>query len=212
MTAVLLDDLPAVLRRSIASAGYQLDRWAAARTVLQSRVLKGRLPAALQAFLERWMMPVPAGGPLVVFGETAKGWRLLEGGLSSVPRERALLHLPALRRFWTQELRQAHFDALRSLVGRAWLMDDSPMPAGAVVEGLGISSWMELAGKSGLDRFEVVHMVTGAVSAVPEHLAAIIAGRQHLLVERMVAVHKMSARFGRDESGKIVLKGVEGLS
>jgi hypothetical protein len=68
---------------------------------------------------------------------------LAEGGLASFAAERALLHLPALRSFWMQELRSAHFEALKQIVPQAWFADDSVIPPGAVIAGLGTADWSQ---------------------------------------------------------------------
>jgi hypothetical protein len=76
---------------------------------------------------------------------------LVEGGLANFASERALLHLPALRSFWKQELREAHFEALRQIVPQAWFADEALIPPGAVIAGLGTADW---AKASGLVRYE----------------------------------------------------------
>ncbi|MFN7562583.1 MAG: hypothetical protein ACK5TH_12440 [Prosthecobacter sp.] len=145
MPAPSLADLPTASHDAVASAGYRLARWQAAREVLEHRVTKKRLPEALQAFLEKWMpnLEIASKALEVRFeGGEDEIW-LFEGGLASSAAERALLHLPALRSFWAQELRQAHFEALRQSVPQAWFADDAVIPPGAVIAGLGVADWSQ---------------------------------------------------------------------
>lgn len=145
MPAPLLADLPTASQDAVASAGYRLARWQAAREVLEHRVAKKRLPEAVQAFLEKWMpkLEIVSEALEVRFeGHEDEIW-LVEGGLVSSAPERAMLHLPALRSFWAQELRRAHFEALRQSVPQAWFADDAVIPPGAVIAGLGVADWSQ---------------------------------------------------------------------
>ena len=75
--------------------------------------------------------------------EVRVGWEALrESGL--LPGLLALLHLPALRGFWDRALRRSHFVRLRRVLPRAWFVTADSPPAGAVVPGLGITSWDRL--------------------------------------------------------------------
>jgi hypothetical protein len=143
-----LTDLPTASQEAIESAGYRLARWQAARLVLEHRLAKKRLPEQLQSWLEKWLpkLEMPADSLEVRFeGHEGEMW-LAEGGLASFASERALLHLPALRSFWTQELRQAHFEALRQIVPQAWFADEAWIPPGAVIAGLATADWAKASG------------------------------------------------------------------
>lgn len=147
----LMDSWPRLLRAAVESAGYRVARWLAARGVLQARFAKGRIPQELTRFLDRWLAASPlhdrSADRLLLHVQVpdAGALRIVGGddGLSGVPLERALLHLPALRAFWRQELRQEHFQALLASVPQAWMQDDAPLPHGAVIHGLGITSWQQ---------------------------------------------------------------------
>lgn len=147
---ILPDSLPRPLHAAVQSAGYRVLRWAAARQVLQNRAAKGRFDGSLGEFLSRWM---PAGSssevgtPLeLVFTATGSEVRLTGGNaaLATEPVEQALLHLPALRAFWSNELRAAHFEALKAVIPPAWMRDPAAVPPGAVIHNLGISAWSDL--------------------------------------------------------------------
>ena len=148
-----LPDLPTASQEAVESAGYRLTRWQAARQVLEHRLAKKRLPEQLQSWLEKWLpkLEMPVDALEVRFeGHEGEMW-LAEAGLAKFASERALLHLPALRSFWAQELRQAHFEALREIVPQAWFADEALIPPGAVIAGLGTADW---AKASGLVRYE----------------------------------------------------------
>ena len=72
----------------------------------------------------------------------------------SHPTWQALLHLPALRDFWTAELRASHHAHLLQVIPHAWCMDPTPLPPGSVIAGLGITSW------DGLERIESARRFT----------------------------------------------------
>lgn len=55
----------------------------------------------------------------------------------------ALLHLRPLRQGWERYLRRQHLIRLRGLLPRAWLLDPTPVPPGAVIPGLEVADWAE---------------------------------------------------------------------
>lgn len=212
MSAAVLDDFPPDLRARVASLGYELERWSVARSVLAARLAKHRVPPAVELFLTTWTRDNAFTSLEVTLGETTEGWRLLRGGLGEFAVERALLHLPVLRSFWVQELRQAHFDALRKWVPEAWILDDSPLPKGAVIAGLGIPSWQEFPRRhdSGSfaveDREGMLRDVTGA------EWNALVEARSSVLVRRIHPIRRIGASFLRDERSRIVLQHAAALS
>lgn len=186
MPAPLLADLPTASHDAVASAGYRLARWQSAREVLGHRVAKKRLPEALQTFLEKWMPRLENTEEALEVrfeGREDEIW-LVEGGLVSSAAERALLHLPALRSFWAQELRQAHFEALRQSVPQAWFADDAVIPPGAVIAGLGVADWS---------------------------LARDVVRQEKLFVRVKEATWAAKAVFHRDAKGQIVLRDWQGM-
>jgi hypothetical protein len=190
------DHLPASLRAAIESAGYRVVRWAAAREVLSARVTKGRVAGDLGAFLQRWM---PISPPVVsrdafrlVFNVAAEHAWLCGGDfeLVSAPPECGLLHLPALRSFWRNELRQEHFEALKRVVPPAWFMDHGKVPPGAVIHGLGITGFERL------DRMNHDEWEAG----------------EGVLSRKQPSGERIVAQYGRDNRGKVVLRSLEAAS
>jgi hypothetical protein len=102
----------------------------------------------MQAFWQRWIgedkalqNTLEAPSELTFGLDDAGVLRLVSGALTQVPLERALLHLPALRAFWRQELRESHWLSLRALVPPAWFLDAEIIPPGAVIAGLQAADW-----------------------------------------------------------------------
>ena len=179
-------------RTAVESAGYRVTRWAAARQILGQRLIKQRLEAGLGEFLERWgagALPVESVPELRLGFGVAQDQIWLQGGPLDLPLERALLHLPALRGFWRQELRQHHFDELRCLVPQAWMMDDSAVPPGAVIHGLGITSWQEWLTFGGR--------------------RPVLALKDRVLIEQPQAESLLSAVYERNDRLKVVLRTIE---
>jgi hypothetical protein len=58
-----------------------------------------------------------------------------------------LLHLPALRAFWKTSMRASRLRRLQKVLPKAWPLDPASVPAGAVIAGLGITSWAQLPQK-----------------------------------------------------------------
>lgn len=141
----LPDDRPAW--RDLRPLGYECVKWQRAMKVLQMRHRKGRLGESLSTFLSAWM---PEAEVIDAFPESFD-LTLAPTGFSSdilrpigQPVWQALLHLPALRDFWTAELRASAYLHLLKVVPRAWCMDPTPLPPGSVISGLDIVSWAEL--------------------------------------------------------------------
>ncbi len=194
MPASFPDSFSRPVQSAVASAGYRVARWAAAREVLGNRVAKQRIPGALGETLQRWGVAQAAVPAVTTFdltfnAEAQRFW--LRNGLAAEPLERALLHLPALRAFWRQELRQRHFDALRAMVPQTWLMDDAPVPPGAVIHALGISGWDQLG------RLE---------ARVPA-----VAKQGQFLTETIVSPGRINASYHRDDKRRVLLCSVEAL-
>ncbi len=194
MSQALLEPLSRPMRQAIESAGYRVARWAAARAVLQARVVKGRMAGALGEFLTHWLVPAPASA-----GELRLTFRVLPdriglvGGseaLVATPLEQALLHLPALRQFWRQELRQRHFAALKAIVPPAWLLDAAAVPPGAVIHGLGIAAWDQLERVRGHD-WEM---------------------RDSILISRPPAGAEIHACYERNDQAQVLLRSVKASS
>lgn len=77
----------------------------------------------------------------------------------------ALLHLPALRRFWERSLRRARFERLCRLMPRAWFLDPVALPPGAVLPGLETTSWDDFVRRyHAMRSFDVVSFRGGDAS------------------------------------------------
>ena len=211
MPAAVLDEFSPRFRAQIASLGYRLSRWSAAREALAARVAKRRLPEDLRQFLEKWAGDSTSAPMEATLGESTDGWHLQTGGLVGFPKERALLHLPALRAFWIQELRLSHFTALQEIVPTAWFIDETPVPPGAVIAGIGISSWAGVVLPENLDRYAVVDRSGTHRGSCQNEWSELVRAGSCLLVEKIQTSRVIRARFMRDERGRIVLEDVTAL-
>jgi hypothetical protein len=164
---------------------------------------------ALGEFLTHWLAlaPAPAAGEeLWLSFDHASDELKLAGGsttLATSALEHALLHLPALRSFWSQELRQQHFAALRALVPRAWLLDAATVPPGAVIQGLGTVSWEQTQRKLGQDL-----EIQDAKGLVLKDWPLALAARGSVLTHRKPAA-KLNATYGRTDKAQMVLRTIE---
>lgn len=208
MKTDLLAPLTRPQREAVESAGYRVMRWLAAREVLQARVTKGRITGALGGFLTHWLSVAPAhasDGELWLSFDQLK--LQLAGGsvwLAKSPLERALLHLPALRSFWRQELRLQHFEALRALVPQAWLLDSAEVPPGAVIQGLGTVSWQQTQQQAGQE-WEIQDSRGMLRETWPDDLAA----RDSIITARPASNVVLNARYGRNDAGQVILRSIE---
>ena len=205
----LLEPLPRSQREAVDSAGYRIMRWMAAREVLQARVTKGRIAGPVGDFLAHWLSLAPAKGAdsdlwlSFNYAQDQAELKLAAGSaaLAHSPLEQALLHLPALRAFWSQELRQQHFMALRSLVPQAWLMDSAQVPPGAVIQGLDSVSW------------EQTPQLRGQVWEVQDSKGQVLANRSlsqnSILTSRPASGVVLKAWYGRNDMGQVVLRSLE---
>lgn len=194
MTSPEPDFLSRSLQSAVASAGYRALRWKTAREVLGNRVAKKRLSGPLGAALQEWGVDNASmtedEGFQLSFGLLGNQlWWC--NGPAGRPLEQALLHLPALRGFWRQELRLKHFQALKSIVPKAWVKDEAAVPPGAVIHGLGIPSWDHLS------RLE------------PRIPSVVADGR--FIMEQPVPETRINAFYQRDDQRRVVLRSIEAL-
>lgn len=205
----LLEPLPRSQREAVDSAGYRIMRWMAAREVLQARVTKGRIAGPLGDFLAHWLSLAPAreDNPDLWlsfnYAQDQAELKLVGGSatLAHSPLEQALLHLPALRSFWSQELRLQHFVALRSLVPQAWLMDPAQVPPGAVIQGLDTVSW------------ERTPQLWGQQWEIQDPQGQILTNRflaqDSILTSRPVSGVVIKAWYDRNDDEQVVLSSIE---
>jgi len=72
----------------------------------------------------------------------------------------ALFWLRPLREFWRRELSERHFLALQKAIPYTWLVDPTPLPPNAVLPGLEVHDWNEVAALSQKER-ELVLKISG---------------------------------------------------
>ncbi|MCB1277394.1 hypothetical protein [Prosthecobacter sp.] len=200
-------------REAIESAGYRVWRWAIAREVLKARVSKGRILNELGEFLKTWLPPVVPSvevDELSLEFSVAPGQLHLIGGDEPIvgsPVERALLHLPALRSFWSRELRLQHFNALQAMVPKAWMLDDATIPPGAVIHGLGLSSWEQSLLVYGSD-----WEIQDQQGRVQDDKLLALASRNSVLIADSPPGTKLNAKYARNVRHRVVLRSLEASS
>ena len=72
----------------------------------------------------------------------------------------ALFWLRPLREFWRRELSERHFLALQKTIPYTWLVDPAPLPPNAVLPGLEVHDWNEVAAFSQKER-ELILKISG---------------------------------------------------
>jgi hypothetical protein len=72
----------------------------------------------------------------------------------------ALFWMRPLRDFWRRELRENHWLELQKHIPMSWILDPAPLPHHAVIPGLEINAWSELAAFSQKQR-DLVLKVSG---------------------------------------------------
>lgn len=104
---------------------------------------------------------------------------------------RRLLHLPALRMFWIQSLREQRFLHLTRHVPKAWHKEEVQPPPGSVVAGLNIANWEELPG--------LIH----ASSHRPGGPALEMAAMPGWIEERPLITHRLLTPYEVDAAGTV---------
>lgn len=94
-------------------------------------------------------------------------WELLEGHVTPPPKPQleekmwfAFLWMEPLERFWREQLGPATFQVLRAVMPPTWIVDATPLPPHAVIAGLGIHDWRQMATFSQKQR-ELVLKISG---------------------------------------------------
>ena len=72
----------------------------------------------------------------------------------------ALFWLRPLREFWRRELSERHYLALQKAIPYTWLVDPTPLPPNAVLPGLEVHDWNEVAAFSQKER-ELILKISG---------------------------------------------------
>lgn len=68
----------------------------------------------------------------------------------------ALLHLQPLRQAWVRELRESNYRYLCEMIPYSWIIDPAPLPHHAVLPGLDVNRWSDLASFSQSERQLVI--------------------------------------------------------
>ena len=200
--------------RQLRPLGHQVTLWRDAATLLHGRLQKGKLAASLQSFLQRW---APREAPEAIPGtfelvltQAAEGAPVsLHSASFSFPADlqwRALLHLPAMQSLWAGDLRGSHLQNLLKVVPRAWMIDSAPLSPGAVIGGLGASSWEAFAASTfDPTGFSLHSIATGrgqqpqSATEWKEAILENLGGSETLLVEQPKAAIWWLARYARSD-------------
>lgn len=180
------------LRKDLPPLGHETALWLRAMRLLRLRLDKGRLPAPLAAFLERWMPRAEPQAELPASFKIRLEASLLASGADPAladARWHALLRLPGLRAFWMAELRASHYGHLLRMCRRAWLMDETPLPPGSVIAGLGIPDWSHLPRLAGQGRLFSRHEFENGAAVLieaPPGRGGSVTARYELLGGRIV--------------------------
>ncbi|MEI6084134.1 MAG: hypothetical protein WCS70_07510 [Verrucomicrobiota bacterium] len=97
----------------------------------------------------------------------ANGYEILAGNVTPPPKPQleekmwfAFLWMEQLRPFWREQLGEGTLQALQAVMPRTWVVDATPVPPHAVIPGLEINSWREMAAFSQKQR-ELVLKISG---------------------------------------------------
>ena len=95
------------------------------------------------------------------------GWEMLAGNVTPPPKPQleekalfALLWMEQLRPFWREMMGEGTLKALQEHMPQTWIVDATPLPPHAVIAGLGINDWREMAKFSQKQR-ELVLKISG---------------------------------------------------
>jgi hypothetical protein len=157
----VLTSLPPPLYRQLPGLGYALSRVDAGIRILHRRVQRGSLPPlAIELLGAASALPAPSALS-VLSAWRGSAWQILASDESlplvtdSAPSSTAnvspalllasaAFRLPALRVAMRRELRYARYDRLLRVLPNVWWFTADALPPGAVIAGLGITSWEEL--------------------------------------------------------------------
>ena len=158
-----------VARKALSALGHHVSLLEGAAQSLQTRVQKNKLSPIGSAFLKRWLPPVgnsDLSTPFVVgLSQTGRRFRIHGMSQPELPLQLwALLRLPSLRRLWESSLRRAYLQHLIALSPDIWVVDATPLPPGAVIAGLDLTSWKNLVTLRDVGRrFEIVGSSTNVI-------------------------------------------------
>jgi hypothetical protein len=155
------------LARAIAAAGTGEDgagspRVHDAESYMPSAKNGGGAPQIVYRFFELFDLPnIPAASSLI---DAAIAQRVrVTPPLKAYLEEKlwfALFWLRPLREYWRRELGERHFLELQKHIPYTWILDPAPLPQHAVIPGLEINDWHELAQFSQKQR-ELILKISG---------------------------------------------------
>lgn len=148
--------LPAAMLKALPTLGHAVVLWHSSAGDLLRRWNKPFQGPEADYYLRHWR---DLGAPeltepgrsarfnLRIGWEPQKGsWFLLDDAsqLTRAAYLRWLLHVPALRMFWIQALREQRFASLIRHVPKVWCLDDDEPPPGSVIAGLNAATWSDV--------------------------------------------------------------------
>ncbi len=104
-------------------------------------------PATLYRFFEQFDLPNIPSAPAIMQAAAAGAARVTPPFKPWLEEKLwlALFWSHPLREFWRRELSERHFFALQKHVPPSWVVDPAPLPHHAVIPGLEINDWREMA-------------------------------------------------------------------
>jgi hypothetical protein len=106
----------------------------------------------------------------------------------------ALFWLRPLREFWRRELSERHFLELQKHIPYTWLLDPQPLPHHAVIPGLEINGWGELAG-FGQKHRELIVKISG-FHETAWGSRSVVLGSDQPQTDWQASIEKALAAFG----------------
>jgi hypothetical protein len=159
--AMQLDKHPLVAVVSEESATYRpemewLGRQCGFRVMRPEELTRPEAPVTVYRFFELFDLP-----------NLPHGYELLAGPVTPPPKPQleekmlfAFLWMEQLEPFWREQLGAPTLQALRAVMPQTWIVDATPLPPPAVIDGLGINDWRAMAKFSQKQR-ELVLKISG---------------------------------------------------
>ncbi|HEY0791665.1 MAG TPA: hypothetical protein VGD78_11425 [Chthoniobacterales bacterium] len=122
--------------------------------VEQAETLDFSIPQSVYRFFELFDLPnLPSQASLL--SAARAGTLQITAPLKPYLEEKLWFGLfweKSLERFWERELSRRHFQRLRAVIPKTWVIDPAPVPHHAVIPWLGIQNWKELSAFSQKER------------------------------------------------------------
>lgn len=119
-------------------------------------------PAVVYRFFELFDLPNVPCAPALMQAASAGSVRITPPIKPFLEEKMwfALFWMGPLREFWRREIGEKHFLRLQEFIPYTWMIDPTPIPQHAVIPGLEINSWQELAHFSQKHR-ELIMKISG---------------------------------------------------